>query len=88
MKLDVWQCDRCGKEYRDGQHHRLDVTTGTKRESDGEIADVVRTVDLCAKCMHLCAMSLMRKFVYDERGRFLEAFLKSSSVHDNTEHFE
>lgn len=50
MKIDYYQCDRCGAQYADGQGTRIGLWTDRKMDAAGSMDDVIAYADLCLAC--------------------------------------
>lgn len=67
MRMDLWKCDACGKEYRSVNASISIHVDDWADPVDGHIAPVFRVADLCPICHLRLTESLIKNLPLEER---------------------
>lgn len=51
MRIDRWQCDKCGKEFAPGKGANLSLDLGKEHDMIEGTSQVWRDLDLCSGCV-------------------------------------
>jgi DNA-directed RNA polymerase subunit RPC12/RpoP len=57
MKITIWKCDRCGKEFREGRGRTVEITD---------------SIDLCFMCTENIMEQFVRAMDFPKRKALLE----------------
>lgn len=73
MKITIWKCDRCGKEYREGRGRTYEFAVGTERDQvEGRTVEVTDSIDLCFTCTESIMEQFVRALEFPKRKALLE----------------
>jgi hypothetical protein len=73
MKMTIWKCDRCGKEYREGRGRTFEIAVGTERDQiEGRTFEVTDSIDLCVLCVESAMEQFVRAMDYPTRKAWIE----------------
>lgn len=73
MKMTIWKCDRCGKEYRPRSGSTFIITTGTERDAvEGRTFDKTDSVDMCNDCVYDLLTQLLRAMPMERKAALVE----------------
>lgn len=67
MKIDLWKCDVCGKEFRKNGGFQIDLFLGREMDAAGYTDSVYKSADICSACQSTMLLGLIDKMTMDER---------------------
>lgn len=69
MKIDAWQCDCCGKQYKKEEGYTWSPVVGVDINSTGYTESISDSVDLCNSCFKKTFEMLTHRFLTQFKQR-------------------
>lgn len=67
MKIDLWKCDVCGKEFRNNNGSQINLFLGREMDASGHTDSIYKSADLCSTCQSETLLGLISMMTMDER---------------------